>query len=479
MDQLKYALINNIAGTKVITALNRKLSQVKSDKVIKYTILSKKGSSAVKVTTKSKSQMTKRVNKKTQLANEIGDYFTGNSDFLTEDQAKYLLYDALKTEKLHPEILGDIFSSGVTPSALKAYRSLLSNTSPFKTADGFADVFLDGMTIAFKNTWGSRANIFIELLSENTSLSEMANYFEAVYFSETGADEDYDGRLSDEDLLQLYLTSDEKNKEDNAIQIDFQSSIEYQILTGQYKGNYNALTTKQKELYDTINPKGKVSEKKDKEEDGFMDNLPKSTAFEIQVSLFSERYQGLSNSMQIKKMIDDIERATSINDIILIYSVVNNPLGKYSTDQKIIINNRIQTRVSVFQDVLLNEGVVTVELRSIDLGNGIILPAGTYMLQSNMTLSPNIGLRITEIKNNIPYTVNVLDLMGAVENIYEPGESINSQTLNLSLTNEDNETIKASIKNIFSNFNSNVSEFESIPDEELIAQINNEFNNCK
>jgi hypothetical protein len=479
MDQLKYALINNIAGTKVITALNRKLSQVKSDKVIKYTILSKKGSSAVKVTTKSKSQMTKRVNKKTQLANEIGDYFTGNSDFLTEDQAKYLLYDALKTEKLHPEILGDIFSSGVTPSALKAYRSLLSNTSPFKTADGFADVFLDGMTIAFKNTWGSRANIFIELLSENTSLSEMANYFEAVYFSETGADEDYDGRLSDEDLLQLYLTSDEKNKEDNAIQIDFQSSIEYQILTGQYKGNYNDLTNEQKELYDTINPKGKVSEKKDKEEDDFMDNLPKSTAFEIQVSLFSERYQGLSNSMQIKKMIDDIERATSINDIILIYSVVNNPLGKYSTDQKIIINNRIQTRVSVFQDVLLNEGVVTVELRSIDLGNGIILPAGTYMLQSNMTLSPNIGLRITEIKNNIPYTVNVLDLMGAVENIYEPGESINSQTLNLSLTNEDNETIKASIKNIFSNFNSNVSEFESIPDEELIAQINNEFNNCK
>jgi hypothetical protein len=479
MDQLKYALINNIAGTKVITALNRKLSQVKSDKVIKYTILSKKGSSAVKVTTKSKSQMTKRVNKKTQLANEIRDYFTGNSDFLTEDQAKYLLYDALKTEKLHPEILGDIFSSGVTPSALKAYRSLLSNTSPFKTADGFADVFLDGMTIAFKNTWGSRANIFIELLSENTSLSEMANYFEAVYFSETGADEDYDGRLSDEDLLQLYLTSDEKNKEDNAIQIDFQSSIEYQILTGQYKGNYNDLTNEQKELYDTINPKGKVSEKKDKEEDDFMDNLPKSTAFEIQVSLFSERYQGLSNSMQIKKMIDDIERATSINDIILIYSVVNNPLGKYSTDQKIIINNRIQTRVSVFQDVLLNEGVVTVELRSIDLGNGIILPAGTYMLQSNMTLSPNIGLRITEIKNNIPYTVNVLDLMGAVENIYEPGESINSQTLNLSLTNEDNETIKASIKNIFSNFNSNVSEFESIPDEELIAQINNEFNNCK
>lgn len=463
------ALQQGLAGSKVITALNKKLSASGSTKVIKYTIKSKNANTIVEIVDKSPSQLKPKINKARELTQEVRDYFMSQDDYLTDDQAMYLIYDVLRTRRLHPDILGDIVGR-VGKSDLAAYKSLLSSKSKFKKADEFGDAVLDGYTIA---SGKSRADLVIELLSSNNKLSQMKDYFEGRYLmAKEDADKDL---LSDEELYEKWLANSGLSLA-NIAATDYENSIEYKILTGQFKGDYKSLTDKQKSLY---NESG-LYEIKNEVEDSFEDFLKKrreeESQFEINKSKFYENFNSLPRIHQVKNMFELINKNASFEELVYMYQLINQPF--FTNAMRLSVRNAINTVLGPFQNFYMNKPLITVDLSNVDVNGNKV--SGTYFIVPSQTQTQtSLGIRVKNVSTNKEEVIQLSDFIDGITKIYEPGEVVNNQTIDVSLNSEDINEIKTSITDIFSKFNSSVSEFENLENQELLNQITEEFNKCK
>jgi hypothetical protein len=311
------------------------------------------------------------------------------------------------------------------------------------------------------------------ITSEQQAYEEAMN--EALILEETQFEEASKGVYTDESLNEFYNTLD-----------SYQNSIEYKIEVGAYTGTRESLTDVQKDLYDRAAAEGLYEETEDVVEEEDFDSI---LAREAQNNLYNvaaknlQEY-GIESFSNPRSLVSEVIKALRNSDVINF----NKPLD--------IINTVLEKQYS---STLSKGQVAEVKRQLIDFINNPSMSFGVYqVLQPIGNIQP--GVYTIEISNfntlaftNVQAlekpktTISVDEFInkGAPESvdnfkiIQADQTVINSNLIDTVMNKEDLTSLNESLSDIFSNFTSNISEFDNLEKTDLNNQIIEEFNKCK
>lgn len=472
--QMNMAVNDKELSTAVINILNKKLTQGKS----KLFIANKR--QGYVLTTRTKAQQSVKVSSNAELFEKVRERFYPDSslNMISEEQAMYLVYEALRTEKINPILIANNIARGEE----SLYSALTSLKSKFTTVDGFADKVFSGDYSDKLPDNLSGANIVIEVLKLGRTLSDIRDYFVDEYLREIKAEiraiEDRaaaEKAMEDElnEAIDNYLSS----KEFTQYVADFESSIMGQLLNNTYQGTRDQLKTDvEKRTFDEMGY-GEVSEK-NKSEDEDEDFGPKNTLTPIQekVVAFMQNNPALRNAISsdlqnaaLRNLISD---DLSFEDMAIIYQLSLNNLLNHSVAQNKAIMDLILNHLSAFGNIIYPNAAVSLnEFDNVPIGIYIILPIST-------NTSNEISIKIQNLETNETYKVQPSSLLSALVDVLKADTLIENKSIDFTATNATVDNAMTSISDIFSNFKEGIDEFQDLQEEDLMSKIVNTIKNC-
>lgn len=495
--QLNNAANNQAITSELVKALNKKLNSVRSNLTISWKETSRRVGN-YSITTKTQAQIDamqkqqdtieareQQLSKKQKALDvEVGNSIRG-----------LVLQWFVQGGKINSSVIQQLYGNqkGQKAKSIKgetAARMSILNNKTGMSIDGIAQAIWDNRTEEMNFTTMDVVEEIEKLVGEFTGISKMVdelinNYSQTQKTKEETEEERLAREFKEaEEEEKFYLNKywEAESQASYQIQQDFEASTLGQILNGTYKGTREDLATDvERRAYDEIyaDTTKKPDVEKDVEEEDF---VPKTVidpivkkARDYDVNTIS----GINSGQKVGTMFNLITANSTFEDLVYIYLSLYNTSTVYSDNQKNAVIRSIKSRLASFSNQIFSPSR-TIKIKEFQSSTDVV-PAGVYEItpiNTNTDQRVLFGLK-NQLTNEIFQVEGITELFPSIADIYEPGSTLNTNPVDLSLNNNDVEIIKASFTDFFSNFNNIMSDVENIEEEALRSQITEQFKTCK
>ena len=382
--------------------------------------------------------------------------------------------------RINPEFINKNFSRGAGEKT--AYKSFISDKSEYISLDGLSDAisqdYQDRMINADVNLQKAIKNIFDNYTTITDMVMGVAESLKNNKREEAiKSDKEYD----EEEAAIKKMANSIMSEEENQMQQEYLNSLEFKIESGNLdieNMDYESFTEYQKFLFDRAvedevypAPK-KPTEKKPQEkpidlfEEGLNEMAAKQTSIDKEEMAVRTEMRELTDSFAQQKAllakISDISNDDNLKMFIAIYKIVNDEpaLNVFNEQQRNILNDRLSKRLKqgafIGQSVTLNDKIF--QIVSYDVNNQT--------------------MEVADIKTGEIEIIPFTDFAN-IKDVHEVGQEITNLKLKTEIKDQEIEIIKDAYKDIFSNFTANVSEYETIEDDDLNSKIIEQLTKCK
>ena len=493
--QFQKLMADRDLSVDAVNSLNRKLLQAKSDLVIRWK--DRAGKSGYVFSTRNKAQEEARKAKAQATAKEVRDYFfpAAGQMAINRDNVLFLVYDLLTRQKMHPDIIKEALSRG--EGEIRAYRSLLSKNAKKLSPGGFVHQVLQEYNIP-ENM--AEQDVLAEVLSLGTTLSEIKQYFTDKYLAMLRAQEEENEAKEKEEKLRIAKEKLKAREYEEALKAyysseqfaqevsEFEASPLGQILSGTYKGTRDQLKTEsERRAFDEMGygkeEPGDESGEGTEEDGDFGPTETKLTPIqEKALKFYNDEVAPKSisgSSLQNKFLRDYIKSANvTFEDLAVIYRLIQDNFMAHNPAQNEAIRKIILNQLAVFQTLFYN--VSPMNGITVKLSDTSEIPAGIYVVVATNTQTANqLPIGVRNLQTNQDFTILPETLLANVEEVLKPGTVTRDVTLEPSIDSEDAEVAITSIKDIFSNFNTEIDQLDNLEESDLLNRITEKFNQCK
>lgn len=382
--------------------------------------------------------------------------------------------------RINPEFINKNFSRGVGEKT--TYKSFISDKSEYISLDGLSDAisqdYQDRMINADVNLQKAIKNIFDNYTTITDMVMGVAESLKNNKREEAiKSNKEYD----EEEAAIKKMANLIMSEEENQMQQEYLNSLEFKIESGNLdieNMDYESFTEYQKFLFDRAvedevypAPK-KPTEKKPQEkpidlfEEGLNEMAAKQTSIDKEEMAVRTEMRELTDSFAQQKAllakISDISNDDNLKMFIAIYKIVNDDpmLNVFNEQQRNILNDRLSKRLKqgafIGQSVTLNDKIF--QIVSYDVNNQT--------------------MEVADIKTGEIEIIPFTDFTN-IKDVHEVGQEITNLKLKTEIKDQEIEIIKDAYKDIFSNFTANVSEYETIEDDDLNSKIIEQLTKCK
>ena len=421
---------SGMLSSGVISAINDKLKEIQSSVASPYLITNvSKGYRTIAYHPVRKSYVLKkrlRSSSNQKLADFYGDIAEGSS--ITLGQAKYLVYEWLLKNKVHPSL----------PDVKRDYES---KNSPWKRIDSIAGQIFDGVVdeTPLETDFDGSVRLTERILDE----------YERLYELEFDLIEEMESFNNDEDNSNL--NEEEYNAWQKELALnEYYSSVEFLIIEGLYEGSIDNLTDEQKKLY-RESPKESIDET--------------ITPVESDILSFQEEDTSKVDGKIIKNWVKTVIKRINTDDVplqevIALYRVITkgkNKLSKAAYKRVInVVHNRLTNSDFLYSTVRSGEDILRIG--------------------KDTTIEKVQFYNIQTEKETFVKMDEALDM---IDEVLENGTEYMSNNIDTKLTLEDSGILKQAYSDVFVNLAETIESVKDIEKEVLKASIIEELNRCK
>jgi hypothetical protein len=501
--QLNNAANNRAITSELVNALNKKLNAVRSNLTIAWSE-SKRKVGNYGITTKTQAQIDTMQQQQDKLDTKSTKLSRKEQALLVDtgnDVRALVLKWFIKGGKINSSVIQKLLGNTKSlkgPKSIKAESaarmSILNNTTGV-TLDGLAHIIWENRTEAMNFDTEDAKKEVVDVILRFGGISKMIDELINTYgqpeieteeteeekrnreFKEAEEQEAYEYNQ----ILNAYWESEGSNV--NQIYLDFEATTLGQILNGTYQGTREDLANDvERRAYDEIYKD--TTKKPDVEEDVEEEDFVPKTAIDPIVKKVREydvnTISGMNPAQKVGTMFNLITANSKFEDLVYIYLSLYNTSTAYSDNQKNAVIRSIKYRLASFSNQIFSPSR-TIKINEFQSSTDVV-PAGVYEItpiNTNTDQRVLFGLR-NQLTNEIFQVEGITELFPSIADIYEPGSTLNTNPIDLSLNNNDVEIIKASFTDFFSNFNNIMSDVDKdLNEEDLRSQIAEQFKTCK
>lgn len=471
----------------VVRAVNYALYDAKA----KLTIARSNALSGSIYTLEARENLARRKQPKNKLAQDkalISDYVYDSGTPVTSElwqEAAVALWLSNPENRVHPEFITKNIARG--KSEIRFYKSFISNTSKYKTADGIGDAATQDFGFEIKDSDVYMQEAVNEIFSNYRSISAMVTAIAERI--RAGQSEDFTEEYESEAEFEKWLNSTESEKASEDLD-EYINSLEFKIETGQVNLatlDYAALTPSQQLLFDqavadglydvtdaeaandAANQEVDIPEDSNVDEDDFLEYLKeleaKKTAVDIKEAELLEELRKMGDAYPfVAFLISQNEALENDKDLKLFlasYRITNTDIfNPFNSKQKTYVNDRLMKRLKedafVGMSVLIND--TPMQIYSYDLNNKTV-----------DLLDINTG----EIQT-LP-----LDEFFKTTDVFEEGQEYTKLNLDTVVKDQEIAYIKEAYQDIFNNFTASVAEFDKLESADLNSKVLEQLTKCK
>jgi hypothetical protein len=502
--QLNNAVENKAVTSELVNALNKKLNAVRSNLTIAWSE-SKRKVGNYGITTKTQAQIDtmqqqqdKLDRKSTTLSRKEEALFVDSGNDIRALVLKWFV----RGGKINSTVIQKLYGNekGQRVKSIRgetAARMSILNNKTGKSIDGIAHNIWENRAKDVEFTTMDVVKEIETVVGEFAGVSKMVDELLRKYglSEQTGKqteeteeekrirennEADEQEQYEYKQALNLYWESE--GPKINQAFLDFEASTLGQILNGTYKGTREELTNDvERRTYDQIFSDTEEQKTDATETEDYFGPKQELDPIVKKVREYdTNNILGINSVQKVGTMFNLITSNSNFEDLVYIYlSLYSTNIG-YSDAQKNSVIRSITSRFASFNKLILNPSR-TIRLNEFTATNGNLISAGVYEItpiQTNSEQLVRFGLK-NQLTNEIFEIEGISELFLNIADIYEPGSTINTNPINLSLNNNDVEIIKASFTDFFSNFNNSMSDVQNLEEEDLRSQITEQFKTCK
>lgn len=421
---------SGMLSSRVIAAINNKLKEIQSSVASPYLITNvSKGYRTIAYHPVRKSNVLKKRLKSSslqELADFYGDIPEGGS--ITLGQAKYLVYEWLLKNKVHPSL----------PDVPRDYES---KNSPWKKIDSIAHQIFDGVVdeTPLETDFDGSVRLTERILNE----------YERLYELEADLREEMESFNNDEDNSNL--NEDEYNAWQTELALnDYYSSVEFLIIEGLYEGSIENLTDEQKKLY-RESPKESIDET--------------ITPVESDILSFQEEDTSKVDGKIINNWVKTVIKRINTDDVplqevIALYRVITkgkNKLSKAAYKRVInVVHNRLTNSDFLYSTVRSGEDILRIG--------------------KDTTIEK---VQFYNIQTEKETFVKMDEALAMIDEVLENGTEYMLNNTDTKISLEDSGILKQAYSDVFVNLAETIESVKDIEKEVLKASIIEELNRCK
>jgi hypothetical protein len=470
----------------VVRAVNYALYNSK----VKLTIARSNALSGSIYTLEAREGLAKRNQPKNKLAQDkeiIADFVYDSGLSVTNElwqEALVANWFSNSKNRVHPDFIRKNITRGATE--VEYYKSFISPTSKFKTADGLGDIISGDFGEKIQEEDVALQNAVNAIFENYSSISEMitgvAEKIKEIQNFDAGqyeSDNDFENFIGTEGAEEAFANLEGYN-----------NSLEFKIITGQLDlatTDYASLTPSQQLLYnqveadnlydganaelanDAANQEIEIPEDSSTEEleEIIEKEKLKQTAIDVTEANLMEELNVIGDRFYMQPAIiakiEAIENDKDLKLFIAAYKIVNKEEPIFTEAQKIVLNDRLNNRLNSGS---FNQMSVLIN----DVHNSPL------MIQSFDTLNKTVDL--VDFTTGEIFTISIAQFSTAQE-VFEGGEEYTKLNLDTVVNDQEIAYIKDAYQDIFNNFTTSTSEFEKLESADLNSKVLEQLKKCK
>ena len=475
----------------LLPAVVRAVNYALYDSKAKLTIARSNALSGSIYTLEARESLARKAQPKNKLAQDkslIAFYVYDSGAQVTSElwqEAAVALWLSKPKNRVNPEFITKNIARG--KSEIRFYKSFISNTSQYKTADGIGDAATQDFMFDIKEADVYMQEAVNEIFSNYKSISEMVTAIANRIRS--GQEEDYDAEYESEADFQKWLASSESEKASEDFD-EYINSIEFKIETGQINLatlDYASLTPSQQLLFDqavedglynvtdaeaandVANQEVEMPEEATASTDEFLEYLneleAKRTAVDIREAELLEELRKMGDAYPfVAFLISQNEALENDKDLKLFlasYRIANADMfNPFNSKQKTYVNDRLMKRLDkgafIGMSVLINDA-----------------PMQIYSYNLNDKTVDLLDINTGEVQT-LP-----LDELFKTTDVFEEGQEYTKLNLDTVVNDQEIAYIKEAYQDIFNNFTASVAEFEKLDNANLNSKVLEQLTKCK
>jgi hypothetical protein len=426
-----------LAASKVISSLNLWLSDAKSPFTIKAV---KTGVTGVTFKVVDKGVKVKEKLSQSQKDEQVlrDWYFRFDGDLHVESQAEYLVYDWLRTHKVHPSAI-----------PVKEPRSYTSNSSPYKSFDGIADVIFDIDQQAQLTIIGVDVRDLVDsILANYKTVSSLRDHLVNTMGEEKVSEDDNYGPDMESDVNDSLEVDEESLLEYDKALAEYYQSTTYLISNDAFTGDLSTLSKEEQNLYDLVQSLKKGKSKQLQTNSVELNEKLKPS--EIDTTGFL--WVGNAATMLKKNNV-------SLSDTLALYKLVINPSNLLTDNQRNYLKGLISRQVNSDSNI------------------GKVVTTNSGIMRIVSSDKNNITLQL--LWNGSIVKMSIQQFGKDASAVLEEGTEYDPIGLDNKLNSENVQDLSSSLNEIFDNFTDSMNEFASLNEVDLNKSITEELNKCK
>ena len=475
----------------LLPAIVRAVNYALYDSKAKLTIARSNALSGSIYTLEARESLARQVQPKNKLAQDkslIAGYVYDSGTPVTNElwqEAIIALWLSNPKNRVNPEFITKNIARG--KSEIKFYKSFISNSSPYKTADGIGDAATQDFGFDIKDADVYMQEAVNEIFSNYKSISEMVTAIANRIRS--GQEEDYDTEYESYDDFQKWLASDESEKASEDFD-EYINSIEFKIETGQINLatlDYTSLTPSQQLLFDQA------------VEDGLYDVTDAEAANEAanqevempeETTASTDEFLEYLNELEAKRTVVDIKEAELLEELrkmgdaypFVAFLISQNEALENDKDLKLFLASYRIANADMFnpfnpkQKTYVNDRLMKRLDKGAFIGMSVLIndvPMQIYSYNLNDKTVDLLDINTGEVQT-LP-----LDELFKTTNVFEEGQEYTKLNLDTVVNDQEIAYIKEAYQDIFNNFTASVAEFEKLDNANLNSKVLEQLTKCK
>ena len=475
----------------LLPAIVRAVNYALYDSKAKLTIARSNALSGSIYTLEARESLARQVQPKNKLAQDkslIAGYVYDSGIPVTNElwqEAIIALWLSNPKNRVNPEFITKNIARG--KSEIKFYKSFISNSSPYKTADGIGDAATQDFGFDIKDADVYMQEAVNEIFSNYKSISEMVTAIANRIRS--GQEEDYDTEYESYDDFQKWLASDESEKASEDFD-EYINSIEFKIETGQINLatlDYTSLTPSQQLLFDQA------------VEDGLYDVTDAEAANEAanqevempeETTASTDEFLEYLNELEAKRTVVDIKEAELLEELrkmgdaypFVAFLISQNEALENDKDLKLFLASYRIANADMFnpfnpkQKTYVNDRLMKRLDKGAFIGMSVLIndvPMQIYSYNLNDKTVDLLDINTGEVQT-LP-----LDELFKTTNVFEEGQEYTKLNLDTVVNDQEIAYIKEAYQDIFNNFTASVAEFEKLDNANLNSKVLEQLTKCK
>jgi len=425
IDLIAELKASRLLAPSVIGVINRYLTKIQSPYTLKNVVPKTAKGLAVAYSPVSKKVVLKKDVSETsdeKLSSFYMDNVTPQS--MTHDEALFMIYDWLRSNKVHPDAL-----------PVREKRSYTRKDSEFKTFDGIYHAIFEEYFDAIEERGG--ANIIDEAFSQFNDLGSFRDYLVEGMETSQKEEENYDEEQYENEKLEAALA-------------EYYGSRAFLISSGQYSGNIENLTPGERKIYNSTSQA--YVEKQITPVEG--------EALAIVDELLAQKAEK-SRKTYVEFVLNRINTENiSTQELIAIHRIVITGKAKLTVKQSAKIMYALHSRIS--------EG--DIKDKTVRVGDDLL------RITSDSTIDK---IEFQNIETNEFSVYPIHEAMSMIDEVIEDYTEYQKQDGDTTITPEDNGILKQAYSKVFDNFTKSMDKVSTMEPEALKASIIEELNKCK